>query len=258
MEAAALECPVLGVHHLEGHLLSPFLSADPPEFPFVALLVSGGHTQLMRVDGVGRYALLGETIDDAAGEAFDKTARLLGLSYPGGPSISRAALGQADGTGVPGDRNAVRFPRGLAKKEDLRDPARRYDFSFSGLKTAALREVTRAEALGTDLRVADIAAGFEEAVVDVLVTKTLLAAADTGIDHIVLGGGVAANSHLRVVLAARCAEAGLSLRVPPLSLCTDNGAMVAALGAELVSRGLAPSGLSFAAVSSLDVADVLV
>src|SRR5699024_3678027 len=209
-------------------------------------------------DVVDDIELLGATIDDAAGEAFDKTARLLGLNCPGGPNISKAALGLLDGTGVPGDRTAVKFPRGLAKKQDLRDPERRYNFSFSGLKTAALREVTKAETLGTELRVADIAAGFEDAVVDVLVAKTLLAAADTGIDRVVLGGGVAANTHLREVLAGRGAEAGVTRRVPPLRLCTDNGAMVAALGAELVSRGIGPSDLSFAAVSSLDVDHVLV
>ncbi|MDN6372849.1 MAG: tRNA (adenosine(37)-N6)-threonylcarbamoyltransferase complex transferase subunit TsaD, partial [Brevibacterium aurantiacum] len=225
----------------------------------IALLGSGGHTEILRIgDVVDDIELIGATIDDAAGEAFDKTARLLGLNYPGGPNISKAALGQLDGTGIPGDRKAVKFPRGLAKKQDLRDPERRFNFSFSGLKTAALREVKKAETLGTDLRVADIAAGFEDAVVDVLVTKTLLAAADTGINHVVLGGGVAANSHLREVLGARCAEAGVRLRVPPLNLCTDNGAMVAALGAELVRRGIGPSDLSFAAVSSLDVDHVLV
>ncbi|WP_309132089.1 tRNA (adenosine(37)-N6)-threonylcarbamoyltransferase complex transferase subunit TsaD [Brevibacterium sp.] len=259
--AAALDLPLYGVNHLAAHVAVDLVADDIDGLttPTIALLVSGGHTEILRIgDIVDDIELLGATIDDAAGEAFDKTARLLGLSYPGGPNISRAALGQLDGSGIPGDRKAVRFPRGLARKEDLRDPERRYNFSFSGLKTAALREVTRAEAIGADLRVADIAAGFEDAVVDVLVTKTLLAAADTGIDHVVLGGGVAANSHLRSVLASRCAEAGVTLRVPPLRLCTDNGAMVAALGAEIVRRGIGPSDLDFAAVSSLDVDHVLV
>lgn len=259
--AAALNLPLYGVNHLAAHVAVDLVADDIDGLttPTIALLVSGGHTEILRIgDIVDDIELLGATIDDAAGEAFDKTARLLGLSYPGGPNVSKAALGLLDGTGIPGDRQAVRFPRGLAKKNDLRDPDRRYSFSFSGLKTAALREVTKAETLGTDLRVADIAAGFEDAVVDVLVTKTLLAAADTGIDHVVLGGGVAANAHLREVLATRCAEAGVTLRVPPLSLCTDNGAMVAALGAELVARGAAPSDLGLAAVSSLDVDHVLV
>ncbi|WP_172170846.1 tRNA (adenosine(37)-N6)-threonylcarbamoyltransferase complex transferase subunit TsaD [Brevibacterium sp. CT2-23B] len=259
--AAALGKPLYGVNHLAAHVAVDLVAEDVDGLttPTIALLVSGGHTEILRIgDVVEDIELLGATIDDAAGEAFDKTARLLGLNYPGGPNISKAALGLLDGTGIPGDRKAVKFPRGLAKKQDLRDPERRYNFSFSGLKTAALREVTKAETLGADLRVADIAAGFEDAVVDVLVTKTLLAAADTGINHVVLGGGVAANSHLREVLSARCAEAGVTLRVPPLKLCTDNGAMVAALGAELVSRGIGPSDLSFAAVSSLDVDHVLV
>ncbi|WP_166823033.1 tRNA (adenosine(37)-N6)-threonylcarbamoyltransferase complex transferase subunit TsaD [Brevibacterium limosum] len=260
--AAALNRPLYGVNHLAAHVAVDLVAEDIDGLTTpttIALLVSGGHTEILRIgDVVDDIELLGATIDDAAGEAFDKTARLLGLNYPGGPNISKAALGLLDGTGVPGDRNAVKFPRGLAKKQDLRDPERRYNFSFSGLKTAALREVTKAETLGADLRVADIAAGFEDAVVDVLVTKTLLAAADTGINHVVLGGGVAANTHLREVLTVRCAEAGVTLRVPPLALCTDNGAMVAALGAELVSRGIGPSDLSFAAVSSLDVDHVLV
>ena len=294
--AAATGLPLYGINHLAAHVAVDLVAPDSPGLhtPTIALLVSGGHTEILRIgDIVDDIELLGATIDDAAGEAFDKTARLLGLDYPGGPSISKAAAGQLDGTGIPGDPKAVRFPRGLATKKDLRDPDRRHSFSFSGLKTAALRTVTAAEAalasqpqptdagvgdpVGTTsagsapvtgasgtgaetgaLRLADIAASFEEAVVDVLVTKTLLACADTGIDHVLLGGGVAANARLRERLAARCADAGVTLRVPPLRLCTDNGAMVAALGAEIVSRGTQPSDPGFGVLSSLEVEDVLV
>lgn len=291
--AAATGLPLYGINHLAAHVAVDLVAPDSPGLhtPTIALLVSGGHTEILRIgDIVDDIELLGATIDDAAGEAFDKTARLLGLDYPGGPSISRAAAGLLDGTGVPGDPTAVRFPRGLATKKDLRDPDRRYSFSFSGLKTAALRTVTAAEAAltgttahasrrdghaqpggsaqpagtsgavsaGSPLRLADIAASFEEAVVDVLVKKTLLACEDTGIDHVLLGGGVAANARLRERLAERCDAAGVTLRVPPLSLCTDNGAMVAALGAEIAARGQAPSSLGFGVLSSLEVDDVLV
>jgi len=245
-------------------------AASGPVTPSIALLVSGGHTEILRIgDLVDDIELLGATIDDAAGEAFDKTARLLGLSYPGGPNISKAAAGILDGTGQPGDPASVRFPRGLSTAKDLRDPQRRYSFSFSGLKTAALRFVTAYEAARaagspetsrqlTDLRLADVTASFETAVVDVLVTKTLLACEDHGIDHVMLGGGVAANRRLRETLAERCSEAGVTLRIPPLKLCTDNGAMVAALGAELVTRGLPPSPEDFAVFSSLEVRDVYI
>ncbi len=245
-------------------------TASGPVTPSIALLVSGGHTEILRIgDLVDDIELLGATIDDAAGEAFDKTARLLGLSYPGGPNISKAAAGILDGTGQPGDPASVKFPRGLSTAKDLRDPQRRYSFSFSGLKTAALRFVTAYEAARaagspetsrqlTDLRLADVTASFETAVVDVLVTKTLLACEDYGIDHVMLGGGVAANRRLRKTLAERCAERGVTLRIPPLKLCTDNGAMVAALGAELVTRGLPPSPEDFAVFSSLEVRDVYI
>lgn len=294
--AASTGLPLYGINHLAAHVAVDLVAPDSPGLhtPTIALLVSGGHTEILRIgDIVDDIELLGATIDDAAGEAFDKTARLLGLDYPGGPSISRAAAGLLDGSGVPGDPTAVRFPRGLSTKKDLRDPERRFSFSFSGLKTAALRTVTAAEAAvsaqptgtsaageasvsGTSgaissgtagasaagsvgaLRLADIAASFEEAVVDVLVRKTLLACADTGIDHVLLGGGVAANARLRERLAERCEAAGVTLRVPPLDLCTDNGAMVAALGAEIAARGSASSGLGFGVLSSLEVDDVLV
>ncbi|WP_286956840.1 tRNA (adenosine(37)-N6)-threonylcarbamoyltransferase complex transferase subunit TsaD [Brevibacterium sp. UBA7493] len=276
--AAATGLPLYGINHLAAHIAVDLVADDlqnpatasGPVTPSIALLVSGGHTEILRIgDLVDDIELLGATIDDAAGEAFDKTARLLGLSYPGGPNISKAAAGILDGTGQPGDPASVKFPRGLSTAKDLRDPQRRYSFSFSGLKTAALRFVTAYEAARaagnpetsrqlTDLRLADVTASFETAVVDVLVTKTLLACEDHGIDHIMLGGGVAANRRLRETLAERCSEAGVTLRIPPLKLCTDNGAMVAALGAELVTRGLPPSPEDFAVFSSLEVRDVYI
>ena len=221
--AAALDTPVLGVHHLEGHLLSPFLSADPPEFPFVALLVSGGHTQLMRVDGVGEYAILGETIDDAAGEAFDKSAKLMGLPYPGGPVLSRLAEA--------GDAKAFKLPRPLLHSGDL-------DFSFAGLKTAVL---TQAKKLGEELepRKADLAASTEAAIVDVLVKKTLAALAQTGLQRVVVAGGVGANRRLREQLNAACAQRHIRVHYPELHLCTDNGAMIAMAAAMRLQSGRA-------------------
>ncbi|MBE7368622.1 tRNA (adenosine(37)-N6)-threonylcarbamoyltransferase complex transferase subunit TsaD [Ramlibacter pallidus] len=219
---AALGKPVLGVHHLEGHLLSPFLSRDPPEFPFVALLVSGGHTQLMQVDGVGRYALLGETIDDAAGEAFDKSAKLLGLGYPGGPALSRLA--------EQGDPEAFKLPRPLLHSGDL-------DFSFAGLKTAVL---TQAKKLGDGLeaRKADLAAATEAAIVDVLVRKSLAALDASGLQRIVVAGGVGANRRLRAQLDAACGRRGVRVHYPELALCTDNGAMIAMAAAMRLQAGV--------------------
>ena len=218
---ASLGKPVLGVHHLEGHLLSPFLSADPPEFPFVALLVSGGHTQLMRVEGVGRYELLGETIDDAAGEAFDKSAKLMGLGYPGGPALSRLAQ--------QGDPAAFKLPRPLLHSGNL-------DFSFAGLKTAVL---TQARKLGDDLeaRKADLAASTQAAIVDVLVKKSLTALRETGLKRIVVAGGVGANQLLRAQLDAACAKLGVRVHYPELHLCTDNGAMIALAAAMRLQAG---------------------
>jgi len=210
--AAALGRPTLGVHHLEGHLLSPFLSADPPQFPFVALLVSGGHTQLMRVDGVGRYALLGESIDDAAGEAFDKSAKLLGLGYPGGPALAQLAAG--------GDPQAFALPRPLLHSHDL-------DFSFAGLKTAVL---TQTRKLGPDMSEqvrADLAASTQAAIVEVLVKKSLAALRQTGLARLVVAGGVGANGQLRAELTRACAARGVRVHYPELHLCTDNGAMIA-------------------------------
>ncbi|TFZ04615.1 tRNA (adenosine(37)-N6)-threonylcarbamoyltransferase complex transferase subunit TsaD [Ramlibacter rhizophilus] len=227
---AALDVPVLGVHHLEGHLLSPFLSADPPEFPFVALLVSGGHTQLMRVDGVGRYALLGETIDDAAGEAFDKSAKLMGLGYPGGPALSRLAQ--------EGDPEAFKLPRPLLHSGDL-------DFSFAGLKTAVL---TQAKKLGPELpaRKADLAASTQAAIVEVLVKKSLAALKATGLKRIVVAGGVGANRLLREQLDAACARRGVRVHYPELSLCTDNGAMIAMAAAMRLQSGVEAASGSYA------------
>ena len=210
--AMALQVPLMGVHHLEGHLLSPFLSQDPPEFPFVALLVSGGHTQLMRVDGVGQYQLLGETIDDAAGEAFDKSAKVLGLPYPGGPELARLAQ--------QGDAQAFKLPRPLLHQDNL-------DFSFAGLKTAVwtahgrLPDPQEAQAL------ADLAASTQAAIVEVLVKKTLKALKQTGLRRLVVAGGVGANQDLRGQLNMACERRGVRVHYPELALCTDNGAMIA-------------------------------
>ena len=211
---AALNRPVVPIHHLEGHLLSPLMSRPRPDFPFVALLVSGGHTQLMAVEGLGKYRLLGETVDDAAGEAFDKTASLLGLSYPGGPALSKLAE----------SGNGARFnlPRPMLSSGD-------HDFSFSGLKTAVLTLKNRlAQTAQFDDRCrADIAAGFQAAVVDVLVAKSLSALKSTGMKRLVVSGGVGANRQLREQLSLRAAHQGAEVFYPPLELCTDNGAMIA-------------------------------
>jgi N6-L-threonylcarbamoyladenine synthase len=222
--AAALGKPALGVHHLEGHLLSPFLSADPPRFPFVALLVSGGHTQLMRVEGVGDYELLGETIDDAAGEAFDKSAKLLGLGYPGGPALSRLAMH--------GDASAFDLPRPMLGSGDL-------DFSFSGLKTAVLTQARRHESSACDAWRADLAAATQAAIVEVLVKKSMRALRDTGLARIVVAGGVGANSLLREQLDAACRKARVQVHYPELHLCSDNGAMIALAAAMRCDAGRA-------------------
>ena len=210
----ALQRPVIGVHHLEGHLLAPLLEPTPPHFPFVALLVSGGHTQLMRVDGVGRYTLLGDTLDDAAGEAFDKSAKLLGLGYPGGP-----ALAQLASTGQPG---RFKLPRPMLHSHDL-------NFSFSGLKTAVLT-VTRAQTLDDAMR-ADLAAEVQEAITEVLAAKSLAALQETGLERLVVAGGVGANARLRARLRLATRQRGLEVYYPKLEFCTDNGAMIAFAGA---------------------------
>ena len=228
---AALNKPVLGVHHLEGHLLSPFLSADPPEFPFVALLVSGGHTQLMRVDGVGRYQLLGETIDDAAGEAFDKSAKLLGLGYPGGPALARLAEF--------GDDTAYKLPRPLLHSGNL-------DFSFAGLKTAVLTQAKKFEGAPCEQMRADLAASTQAAIVEVLVKKSLAALKATGLKRLVVAGGVGANARLRAALNAACAQRGVRVHYPELHLCTDNGAMIALAAAMRVQAGIEAPNTDYA------------
>jgi N6-L-threonylcarbamoyladenine synthase len=223
--ALSLGIPAIGIHHLEGHLLSPLLSARPPQFPFVALLVSGGHTQLMQVDGVGRYRLLGETQDDAAGEAFDKTAKLLGLGYPGGPALSRLAE-----SGTPGRH---KLPRPMLHSDDL-------DFSFSGLKTAVLILIKTGNA-----NPPDVARAFVDAVVDVLVAKCLRALEATGLTNLVVAGGVGANVQLRAALDAQAQRRGFDVFYPEPELCTDNGAMIAfAAALRLEASSQAPSGFS--------------
>jgi N6-L-threonylcarbamoyladenine synthase len=223
----ALDRPAVGVHHLEGHLLSPLLAADKPAFPFVALLVSGGHSQLFDVERVGSYRLLGDTLDDAAGEAFDKTAKMLGLPYPGGPAL--AALAER---GTPG---AVRLPRPMLDSGDL-------DFSFSGLKTA-VATLARREAGGAapetlpDARKADIAREFQSAIVDVLVAKAIAALAATGRERLVVAGGVGANRELRARLVRDAGARGARVYFPELAFCTDNGAMIALVGALRLAAG---------------------
>jgi len=243
--ALALGRPLYGVNHLAAHVAVDQLEHGALPDPCVALLVSGGHSSLLLVPDVTHDVRpLGATVDDAAGEAFDKVARVLGLPFPGGPHIDRAA---ADGAA-----DAVAFPRGLTGPRDAP-----YDFSFSGLKTAVARWVEAREAAGEPVPVADVAASFQEAVVDVLTAKAVRACREQGVGHLLVGGGVAANSRLRALAQARCEAAGIRLRVPRPGLCTDNGAMVAALGAEIVARGHAPSALDLPADSSMPVTSVL-
>lgn len=223
----ALEIPVLPVHHLEGHLLSPLLAEDAPAFPFVALLVSGGHTQLMAVSDVGRYELLGESLDDAVGEAFDKTAKLLGLGYPGGPALARLAA-----SGTPG---RFKLPRPMLNSGDL-------DFSFSGLKTAVM-VLVRDRAL-TDADKADLAAEFQEAVTEVLVAKAVAACRQRRLSRLVVAGGVGANQRLRQRLDVALATLGGRVFYPAVDLCTDNGAMIAFCGAQRLLRRLMPQSQS--------------
>jgi N6-L-threonylcarbamoyladenine synthase len=233
--ALALDKPVLGVHHLEGHLLSPLLAQDRPEFPFIALLVSGGHTQLMRVDGVGRYTLLGETLDDAAGEAFDKSAKLLGLGYPGGPAISRMAEF--------GDPTAYTLPRPMLHSKD-------FNFSFSGLKTAVLTVVKNHEekviANICEQDKANIARGFVDAIVDVLTAKCVSALRHTGLKRLVIAGGVGANTQLRASLNAAAAKKKFRVYYPELEFCTDNGAMIAFAGALRLEKNPAAATRNYA------------
>jgi N6-L-threonylcarbamoyladenine synthase len=247
--AVALGRPLYGVNHLAAHVAVDQLEHGPLPEPTVALLVSGGHSSLLLVEDVtAAVTPLGATIDDAAGEAFDKVARLLGLPFPGGPYVDREARA--------GDPAYVEFPRGLTGPRDLE--RHRYDFSFSGLKTAVARWVEARQRRGEPVPVADVAASFQEAVVDVLTAKAVLACRERGVDSLLVGGGVAANSRLRTLAEDRCAAAGIRARIPRPGLCTDNGAMVAALGVELITRGRPASTLDLPADSSLPVSTVAV
>ena len=245
--AVALGIPLYGVNHLAAHVAVDVVEHGPLPEPTMALLVSGGHSSLLLVPDVTHdIRSLGATIDDAAGEAFDKVARVLGLPFPGGPYIDRSARD--------GDRMAIDFPRGLTSGKDRQ--RHEFDFSFSGLKTAVARWVQLRQQAGEAVPVADVAASFQEAVVDVLTRKAIRACAAHGVDDLLLGGGVAANSRLRALAQERCDMAGIRLRVPRPGLCTDNGAMVAALGAQLVTRGRAPSLLDLSTDSSMPVQQV--
>lgn len=246
--AIALGKPIYGVNHLAAHVCVDQLEHGPLAEPCIALLVSGGHSSLLLVPDITQEVVqLGQTIDDAAGEAFDKIARVLGLPFPGGPYIDQAAR-----DGNPG---AIDFPRGLTTPKDLLK--HRFDVSFSGLKTAVARWVESEKRSGNEIMVNDVAASFQEAVVDVLMRKAIDACITNEVNTLVIGGGVAANSRLRTVASARCAEHKITLRIPSPALCTDNGAMVAALGAELVKRGRDTSQLSFATDSSMDITTVV-
>ena len=245
--AVSLGIPLYALNHLVGHVGVEVLrdtrdTGDTLVSPTIALLVSGGHTSLLLVrDLVSDVVTLGETIDDAAGEAFDKVARVLGLPYPGGPHIDRVAKD--------GDPTYFHFPRALTQHKDQEH--HRYNFSFSGLKTAVARFVEAKNHAGEPVEVASIAASFQEAVADVLVSKALAACKEHGVPRLLLGGGVAANSRVRALAEERCQEAGVELRIPPLSLCTDNGAMIAAIGAERIMKGFAPSALDSAVDSTM-------
>jgi N6-L-threonylcarbamoyladenine synthase len=245
--AVAHNIPIYAVNHLVGHVGADVLERGSVQLPTIALLVSGGHTSLLLVrDLLDDVELLGETIDDAAGEAFDKVARVLGLPYPGGPQIDKLA--------AMGDPKAIRFPRGLTLRKDMEK--HRYNYSFSGLKTAVARHVEKAEDQGLELNPSDVAASFREAVVDVLISKAVAACKEFGVNRLLLGGGVVANARLREYAAEVCEREGIELRIPRFSLCTDNGAMIASLGAQLIMNGREPSSLGFSAESTLDVTEV--
>ncbi|WP_416416639.1 tRNA (adenosine(37)-N6)-threonylcarbamoyltransferase complex transferase subunit TsaD [Paenarthrobacter aromaticivorans] len=261
--AVATGKPLYAINHLVAHVGVGLLDSRPDagaaagQLPqnLGALLVSGGHTEILRIRSItDDVELLGSTIDDAAGEAYDKVARILGLGYPGGPAIDKLAR--------QGNPKSIRFPRGLTQPKYMgtaeEKGPHRYDWSFSGLKTAVARCVEQFEARGEEVPVADIAAAFQEAVVDVISSKAVLACKEHGITDVLLGGGVAANSRLRELTGQRCVSAGIKLHVPPLDLCTDNGAMVAALGAQLIMAGIGPSGIAFAPDSSMPVTTVSV
>jgi N6-L-threonylcarbamoyladenine synthase len=241
--ALALDKPLFAVNHLAAHISVDYLTHDNPLDPTIALLVSGGHSSILQINDItSSVTSLGSTMDDAAGEAFDKIARVMGLGFPGGPAVDLEAKS--------GDANAINFPRGLTQAEDWR--TRPYDFSFSGLKTAVARYLESTP----QYKRADVAASFQEAIVDVLVQKSLAACAATGIESLVIAGGVAANSRLRELAEQRCEKAGVKLRIPSPLLCTDNGAMVAALGSLMSSAGRAASAIDFSASSSLAVTTV--
>ena len=243
--ALALDKPLFGVNHLAAHISVDYLTHDNPLDPRIALLVSGGHSSILQINDItSSVTSLGSTMDDAAGEAFDKIARVMGLGFPGGPAVDLEAKS--------GDANAINFPRGLTQAEDWR--TRPYDFSFSGLKTAVARYLESTP----QYKRADVAASFQEAIVDVLVQKSLAACKATGIDNLVIAGGVAANSRLRQLAEQRCQVAGVKLRIPSPLLCTDNGAMVAALASLMSSAGRAASAIDFTASSSLSVESVSV
>lgn len=225
--AYSLRLPTIPIHHLEGHLLSPLMADEVPEFPFVALLVSGGHTQIMRVNAIGDYELLGETLDDAAGEAFDKSAKLMGLSYPGGPILAKMAAS--------GNPNAYDLPRPMKHSKN-------FDFSFSGLKTAVLTLTKKLQAQGLPIANADLAASIQVAIIDVLGTKAVAAMKHTGLKRLVVAGGVGANLQLRAYLTQEMKKLGGKVYFPPLSLCTDNGAMIAHAAALRIQAGLVNLG----------------
>ena len=243
--ALALDKPLYGVNHLAAHISVDYLTHDKPLDPTIALLVSGGHSSILQINDItSSVTSLGSTMDDAAGEAFDKIARVMGLGFPGGPAVDLEAKN--------GNRDAINFPRGLTQAEDWR--TRPYDFSFSGLKTAVARYLESTP----DYKRGDVAASFQEAIVDVLIQKSLAACKATGIQSLVIAGGVAANSRLRELAEQRCQVAGIELRIPSPLLCTDNGAMVAALGSLMSSAGRAASAIDLSASSSLAVTNVSV
>jgi len=241
--ALGLNKPIYGVNHLAAHVMVDELEHGPLPEPVIGLLVSGGHSSLIKVIN-GDFTFLGHTLDDAAGEAFDKVARLLGLPFPGGPMIDQAAQS--------GDRNAIDFPRALRT-----DPAHAFNFSFSGLKTAVARWVKEQQRCGNAISIPDVAASVQEAIVDILTSKAIAAAREHNAPHLVIAGGVAANSRLRALARERCVAAGIELRVPSPGLCTDNGAMVAALGSHLVRVGATASPVDFPATSTLSINQVL-
>lgn len=247
--ALALDKPLFGVNHVIAHAAVDELVHGAFPKPVIALVVSGGHTTLLLVNDLATDVVeLGQTLDDAAGEAFDKVGRILGLPYPGGPHIDKAAQ--------QGNREAISFPRGLSRPKDKQNHP--YNFSFSGVKTAVARWIEAREDAGEDIPVADVAASFSESVVEVLVAKTINACREHGVDTLVIGGGFSANTRLRELAAQRCAEAGITVRIPPIRYCTDNGAMIAALGSAVVRAGLKPSELDISTNSALPVTRVTV